>query len=126
MNRLGRGGDTSCSGDGSNSIRQLRHRVEVFDQNLKDLELRSRSLKDFLSGVSEGSGERLARLSKRHTRHLIPPQHTPSKNGKLLLLERTAITHPKASAVDSVASKRYIKRVITRYYTVFIDRKGHS
>ena len=58
---------TSCPGDHvSNSIRQLRRRVDVFDKDLKDLEARSQTLKDFLSGVSEGSGERLARLSKRH------------------------------------------------------------
>merc|ERR1712038_108343 len=66
-------------------LRGLRSKIDHFDISLEAMENQSRELRDFYSDISEGCGVRMASLAKRHTRHLIPPQHTPSRNGKLLL-----------------------------------------
>ena len=96
-------GRANCDSEGVRL--RLRSRIDAFDSGLKDLEARSRNLRDFYSDMSEESGARLARLAKRHTRHLIPPQHTPSKNGKLLL-ETAAAQHHPVVAAESCPNKR--------------------
>ena len=69
--------------NGSRKVKKLLVRLDQFDDNLKGMEVRSRQLRDLYTDMSEVHGGRLASLAKRHTRNLIPPQHTTKKNAKL-------------------------------------------
>lgn len=66
------------------SIHDLLIRFRKFEHDLKDMAQQSRNLKDFYTDMSEEHSKRLSSLAKRHTRHLIPPQHNIKKNSKLL------------------------------------------
>ena len=71
------------SASGSKRVQTLLDKLDRFDDELRGMEAQSRVLRDLYTDMSEFHGARVASLAKRHTRHLIPPQHTARKNIKL-------------------------------------------
>ena len=67
------------------SIGNLRKRYNKFEHDLRHMEQQSRNLKDFYIELGEEHHRKLSGLAKRHTRHLIPPQHNTKVNSKLFV-----------------------------------------